>query len=269
MSRASCSPSGATTPSSPTTPPQRSQAEREHRHHAVVEQVIADSKAGALAHLPSGHFHANAAWLTLWAMAYNLLRAAGALTSPSTPRPPPPPCAAHLVHVPARIARSARRITLHLPHNWPWQHAWTHLFDTVHRPPEADRRPCPPRPPGPDRNRTRGKAGQTSGYHLPTHSHRPDTQPTKPSEDHLQSHVGGSRLRQVGALRGAGSAVTGMRRQSRPPLYGRAAAQGCRLADLGRGTITNVGPHVRITGSVNVLGAEDGWMPMSGGATAR
>ncbi|MGW0963439.1 hypothetical protein ACWD4K_31515 [Streptomyces gelaticus] len=47
----------------------------------MVEQVIADSKAGALAHLPSGHFHANAAWLTLWAMTYNLLRATGALTS--------------------------------------------------------------------------------------------------------------------------------------------------------------------------------------------
>ncbi|MFJ5726274.1 IS1380 family transposase [Streptomyces sp. NPDC093149] len=57
------------------------QAEREHRHHAVVEQVIADSKASALAHLPSGHFQANAAWLTLWAMAYNLLRAAGTLAS--------------------------------------------------------------------------------------------------------------------------------------------------------------------------------------------
>lgn len=29
------------------------------------------------AHLTSGHLHANAAWLTLWAMTYNLLRAAG------------------------------------------------------------------------------------------------------------------------------------------------------------------------------------------------
>ncbi|WP_406483718.1 IS1380 family transposase [Streptomyces platensis] len=57
------------------------QAEQEHRHHAVVEQVIADSKAGALAHLPSGDFHANAAWLTLWAMTYTLLRATGAPTS--------------------------------------------------------------------------------------------------------------------------------------------------------------------------------------------
>ncbi|MEV5880816.1 hypothetical protein AB0L75_42930 [Streptomyces sp. NPDC052101] len=57
------------------------QAEREHRHHADVEQAIADSEASALAHLPSGHFHANAAWLTLWATAYHLLRAAGTLAS--------------------------------------------------------------------------------------------------------------------------------------------------------------------------------------------
>lgn len=113
------------------------QAEREHRHHAVVEQVIADSKACALAHLPSAHFHANAAWLTLWAMAYNLLRATGALTSAFHAKATTATLRAHLIQVPARIARSARRITLHLPHNWPWRHAWTHLFDTVHHPPEA------------------------------------------------------------------------------------------------------------------------------------
>jgi hypothetical protein len=113
------------------------QAEREHRHHAVVEQVIGDSKASALTHLPSGRFNANAAWLTLWAMAYNLLRAAGALTSAFHAKATTATLRAHLVRVPARIARSARRLTLHLPSNWPWQHAWTHLFDTVHRPPEA------------------------------------------------------------------------------------------------------------------------------------
>ncbi|WP_116209103.1 IS1380 family transposase [Streptomyces olivoreticuli] len=111
------------------------QAEQEHRHHAVVEQVIADSKASALAHLPSGHFHANSAWLTLWAMTCNLLRAAGALASAFHAKATTATLRTHLVQVPARIARSARRITLHLPHNWPWQHAWTHLFDTVHGPP--------------------------------------------------------------------------------------------------------------------------------------
>jgi hypothetical protein len=112
-------------------------AEQEHRHHAVVEQVIADSKAGALAHLPSGNFHANAAWLTLWAMTYNLLRATGALTSVFHAKATTATIRAHLVHVPARIAHSARRITLHLPTNWPWQHPWSHFFDTVHGPPLA------------------------------------------------------------------------------------------------------------------------------------
>jgi hypothetical protein len=112
------------------------QAEREHRHHAVVEQVIADGKASALAHLPSGKFNANAAWLTLWAMAYNLLRAAGSLTSAFHAKATTATLRAHLVHVPARIARSARRLTLHLPQRWPWQNAWTQLFDTLHRPPE-------------------------------------------------------------------------------------------------------------------------------------
>jgi hypothetical protein len=112
------------------------QAEREHRHHAVVEQVIADSKASALAHLPSAHFNANAAWITLWAMAYNLLRATGALASAFHAKATTATLRAHLIHVPARIARSARRVTLHLPHNWPWRHAWTHLFDTMHGPPK-------------------------------------------------------------------------------------------------------------------------------------
>ncbi|MFJ1550944.1 IS1380 family transposase [Streptomyces sp. NPDC088246] len=113
------------------------QAEREHRHHAVVEQVIADSKASALAHLPSAHFHANAAWLTLWAMAYNLLRAAGALAGAFHAKATTATLRAHLVHVPARIARSARRLTLHLPQRWPWQDAWAQLFATIHAPPET------------------------------------------------------------------------------------------------------------------------------------
>jgi hypothetical protein len=111
------------------------QAEREHRHHAVIEQVIADSKAGALAHLPSAHFQANAAWLTLWAMAYNLLRATGALASAFHAKATTATLRAHLVCVPARIARSARRLRLHLPQRWPWQGAWEQLFESVHDPP--------------------------------------------------------------------------------------------------------------------------------------
>ena len=51
------------------------QAGAGHRDHAIVEQVFADWADGPLAHLPSGHSPANAAWLTLAAMAHNLLRA--------------------------------------------------------------------------------------------------------------------------------------------------------------------------------------------------
>ena len=57
------------------------QAEAQHRDHAIVEQVFADVTDGPLAHMPSGSFPANAAWLTCAAIAHNLLRAAGALAS--------------------------------------------------------------------------------------------------------------------------------------------------------------------------------------------
>ena len=56
-------------------------AEATHRDHAIIEQVIADLKDSALAHLPSGVFTANAAWLACAAIAHNLTRAAGALAS--------------------------------------------------------------------------------------------------------------------------------------------------------------------------------------------
>ena len=60
------------------------QAEEQHRGHAVVEQLLADLNDGPLAHLPSGKFSANAAWLAVAAMAHNLLRAG------RHPRRPPP-----------------------------------------------------------------------------------------------------------------------------------------------------------------------------------
>jgi hypothetical protein len=53
------------------------QAESQHRAHAIIEQVIADAAASALAHLPSGSFSANAAWALLWAIAHNLMGATG------------------------------------------------------------------------------------------------------------------------------------------------------------------------------------------------
>jgi len=50
-----------------------------HRQHAVVETVFSDIIDGPLAHLPSGRFAANAAWLVCAGMSHNLMRAAGSL----------------------------------------------------------------------------------------------------------------------------------------------------------------------------------------------
>src|SRR3954452_14718477 len=46
----------------------------EHRQHAVIELVIRDLKAQALAHFPSGHFSANSAWTVIGCLAHNLHR---------------------------------------------------------------------------------------------------------------------------------------------------------------------------------------------------
>src|SRR3954453_8592170 len=96
------------------------QAEHCHRGHAIVEQVIADLKQGPIAHLPSGSFTANGAWLVCAAMAFNLTRAVGCLASPFHAKGTTGTVRAQLITVPARIATSARRIVLHLPVDWPW-----------------------------------------------------------------------------------------------------------------------------------------------------
>jgi hypothetical protein len=110
-------------------------AESDHRAHAIIEQVIADLKNSALAHLPSGKFTANAAWLTLAAIAFNLTRAAGAIASTFHAKATTATIRHHLITVPARLARSARRVRLHLPTNWPWATAWTQLFENAVGPP--------------------------------------------------------------------------------------------------------------------------------------
>ena len=110
-------------------------ADKTHRHHAVIEQVHADLKHAALAHLPSGVFTANAAWLVLAVIAFNLTRAAGTAAAPDLARATTATLRRKLITVPARVASSARRITLHLPRAWPWESAWTALFDRVSDPP--------------------------------------------------------------------------------------------------------------------------------------
>ena len=113
------------------------QAEHCHRGHAIVEQVIADLKQGPIAHLPSGSFTANGAWLVCAAMAFNLTQAAGCLASTFHAKATTGTIRAQLITIPARIASSARRLVLHLPTDWPWEQPWQALFTQASGPPET------------------------------------------------------------------------------------------------------------------------------------
>jgi hypothetical protein len=95
--------------------------EAEHRDHAVVEQVIAELKDQALAHFPSGHFYANAAWTVLAALAHNMLRWTQLLGLPATTTRAARTLRRRLLTVPGRLTSHARGWTLHLPARWPWQ----------------------------------------------------------------------------------------------------------------------------------------------------
>jgi hypothetical protein len=112
------------------------QAEAQHRDHAIVEQVFADLVSGPLAHLPSGHFPANAAWLALAAICHNLTRAAGCLAGASGARARGATIRSQLIAVAARIARHGRgHITMHLPEGWHRETEWMNLFETACGPP--------------------------------------------------------------------------------------------------------------------------------------
>ena len=85
-------------------------ADKTHRGHAIIEQVHADLKNSALAHPPTVR------------EVHGQQRLAGTIRRTS-------------ISVSARVASSARRLTLHLPKDWPWQTQWTELFTRTCGPP--------------------------------------------------------------------------------------------------------------------------------------
>ena len=96
------------------------QLEANHRRHAEIENAIRDLKYGVgLNHLPSGRFAANAAWMAVQVLAHNIARwtcrislAEQVVTTKTLRR--------RFFSLAGRLTRSARRITLHLPQDWPW-----------------------------------------------------------------------------------------------------------------------------------------------------
>ena len=142
------------------------QAEEQHRDHAVVEQVFADWTDGPLAHLPSGSFPANAAWLACAAIAHNLLRAAGSLASLACAKARGATLRRDLIDVAARTARHGRgHITLHLPDGW-------HRADRVDEPVRSRHRPA--RRTRPDQPRPGHRTPRPNG-------HPADRQPASPA----------------------------------------------------------------------------------------
>jgi Transposase DDE domain group 1 len=111
--------------------------EAEHRDHAVVEQVIADLKDQALAHFPSGHFHANGAWTVLAALAHNLLRWTQLLGLPGTTVRAAHTLRRRLLAIPGRLTRHGRSWTLHLPARWPWHEDYTAALERIRALPTA------------------------------------------------------------------------------------------------------------------------------------
>jgi hypothetical protein len=95
--------------------------EAEHREHAVVELAIRDLKDQALAHFPSGKFHANSAWCVIAALAHNLGRWTGMIGLPDQVPRTARTRRRRLFEIPGRLTRSARQWTLHMPARWPWR----------------------------------------------------------------------------------------------------------------------------------------------------
>ena len=109
--------------------------EADHRRHAEIENAIRELKYGVgLNHLPSGRFPANAAWLAVQVMAHNLARWTARIglgeqlvTTKILRR--------RFFSLPGRLTRKARRLTLHLPQDWPWENQFSRALARFRAPP--------------------------------------------------------------------------------------------------------------------------------------
>jgi len=109
--------------------------EARHRAHARVEDRIRHAKDTGLGRFPSREFTINQAWLTATTIAADLTAwtrllaftgdaAVLAACEPKTLR-------YRFLHVPARLAHSARRRRLRIPETWPWAAAIVAVFANI------------------------------------------------------------------------------------------------------------------------------------------
>ena len=115
------------------------ETDRYHRRHAVCELAIRDLKgSGGLAHLPSGVFNANTAWLLCAALAHNLYRQIANLggAQPSAQLVCGRTIRTRLFGVPGRLVNHRGRPILRLPAPWPWAAAYQNTLTNLRRLPQ-------------------------------------------------------------------------------------------------------------------------------------
>ncbi|MGH8901321.1 MAG: IS1380 family transposase [Egibacteraceae bacterium] len=92
-----------------------------HRGHAHVEDRIRGAKDTGARNLPCETFERNAVWLQLVMIAQDLMVWTQVLTFDGRLRLAEPATLRYQVlHAPARIVRSGRRLRLRVQHDWPW-----------------------------------------------------------------------------------------------------------------------------------------------------
>jgi hypothetical protein len=107
-------------------PGQLAGLELRHRQHARVEDRIRDAKATGLRNLPCHAFTANAAWLEIILTATDLVawtKLIGLTDRPDLARCEISAFRYRVLHVAARITRSARQLRLRIDATWRWGHA--------------------------------------------------------------------------------------------------------------------------------------------------
>jgi hypothetical protein len=100
-----------------------------HRQHAQVEDRVKTLKATGAGFLPFHSFAANAAWLELALCAHDIVVWTQLLTLDGEHRLCEPKRLRYrILHVAGQLTRHARRVTLHLPADWPWAAAILRAF---------------------------------------------------------------------------------------------------------------------------------------------
>ena len=103
--------------------------EATQRQHAQVEDRVKTLKATGASYLPFHSFQANAAWFEIARTAHDVMVWTQLLTLDDEHRICEPKRLRYrILHVAGQLTRHARRVTLHLPADWPWVSAILRAF---------------------------------------------------------------------------------------------------------------------------------------------